>query len=110
MAQRAFTTYLRGIHVRADKTIFDVTQLPHAEYAASLGLPTTPRIRFLKRGVKGGKNIQGSEQVTTHFAGQVPWLDMQKIVGSFFVYLCLSLASIASLPFFIRIHFINSAV
>lgn len=62
MAQRAFTTYLRGIHVRADKSIFDVTQLPHAEYAASLGLPTTPRIRFLKRGVKGGKNIQGSEQ------------------------------------------------
>ena len=65
MAQRAFTTYLRSIHVRSDKSIFDVTKLPHAEYAASLGLPTTPRIRFLKRGVKGGKNIQGSDEVTT---------------------------------------------
>lgn len=64
MAQRAFTTYLRSIHVRADKSIFDVTQLPHEAYAASLGLPTTPRIRFLKRKVKGGKNIQGSDQVT----------------------------------------------
>lgn len=62
MAQRAFTTYLRSIHVRADKSIFDVTQLPHEAYAASLGLPTTPRIRFLKRKVKGGKNIQGSDQ------------------------------------------------
>ncbi|KAG0562080.1 hypothetical protein KC19_9G116500 [Ceratodon purpureus] len=62
MAQRAFTTYLRSIHVRSDKSIFDVTKLPHAEYAASLGLPTTPRIRFLKRGVKGGKNIQGSDE------------------------------------------------
>lgn len=64
MAQRAFTTYLRSIHVRSDKSIFDVTKLPHAEYAASLGLPTTPRIRFLKRGVKGGKNIQGSDDVS----------------------------------------------
>lgn len=63
MAQRAFTTYLRSIHVRADKSIFDVTQLPHAEYAASLGLPTTPRIRFLKRGPKENKNIQGSDEV-----------------------------------------------
>lgn len=62
MAQRAFTTYLRSIHVRSDKSIFDVTQLPHEAYAASLGLPTTPRIRFLKRKAKGGKNIQGSDQ------------------------------------------------
>ena len=65
MAQRAFTTYLRSIHLRSDKSIFDVTKLPHAEFAASLGLPTTPRIRFLKRGVKAGKNIQGSDEVTT---------------------------------------------
>lgn len=66
MAQRAFTTYLRSIHVRSDKSIFDVTQLPHEAYAASLGLPTTPRIRFLKRKVKGGKNIQGSDEVFTY--------------------------------------------
>ncbi|CAK9236175.1 unnamed protein product [Sphagnum troendelagicum] len=55
MAQRAFVTYLRSIHLRSDKSIFDVHQLPHAEYAASLGLPTTPRIRFLRKGSKSSK-------------------------------------------------------
>lgn len=80
MAQRAFTTYLRSVHVRSDKSIFDVIQLPHAEYAASLGLPTTPRIRFLKRGVKGGKNIQGSDEVTN-------LSNVREINGSFFCFI-----------------------
>lgn len=52
MAQRAFITYLRSIHIRGDKEIFDVTKLPLEEYAVSLGLPTTPRIRFLKKDTK----------------------------------------------------------
>ncbi|MCO5612623.1 hypothetical protein L7F22_066892 [Adiantum nelumboides] len=51
MAQRAFITYLRSIHLRGDKEIFDVTKLPLDDYALSLGLPTTPRIRFLKKGI-----------------------------------------------------------
>lgn len=51
MAQRAFITYLRSIHIRRDKEIFDVTKLPLDDYAVSLGLPTTPRIRFLKKGI-----------------------------------------------------------
>lgn len=52
MAQRAFVTYLRSIHIRPNKEIFDVTKLALEEYAVSLGLPTTPRIRFLKKGMK----------------------------------------------------------
>ncbi|KAI5064698.1 hypothetical protein GOP47_0019393 [Adiantum capillus-veneris] len=51
MAQRAFITYIRSIHIRGDKEIFDVTKLPLDEYSLSLGLPTTPRIRFLKKGM-----------------------------------------------------------
>ena len=47
-AQRAFVTYLRSIHIRQDKEIFDVTKLPIDEFSASLGLPMTPKIRFLK--------------------------------------------------------------
>eukprot|EP00271_Cylindrocystis_brebissonii_P005654 TRINITY_DN1781_c0_g1_i1.p1 TRINITY_DN1781_c0_g1~~TRINITY_DN1781_c0_g1_i1.p1 ORF type:complete len:902 (-),score=295.52 TRINITY_DN1781_c0_g1_i1:564-2894(-) len=54
LAQRAFVTYLRSIHLQANKTIFDVASLPHEEYAASLGLPNAPKIRFLK---KGGKRL-----------------------------------------------------
>ncbi|KAH7447585.1 hypothetical protein KP509_01G112700 [Ceratopteris richardii] len=51
MAQRAFVTYLRSVHLRGNKEIFDITKLPLDEYALSLGLPTTPRIRFLKKGI-----------------------------------------------------------
>lgn len=46
-AQRAFITYLRSIHIQKDKDIFDVMKLPIDEYSASLGLPMTPKIRFL---------------------------------------------------------------
>ena len=55
MAQRAFVTYLKSIHLRGNKEIFDVTQLPVEEYALSLGLPTTPRIRVLEKGRKNAK-------------------------------------------------------
>ncbi|KAJ7943578.1 RNA helicase [Quillaja saponaria] len=47
LAQRAFITYLRSIHVKKDKEIFDVKKLPIDEFSASLGLPMTPKIRFL---------------------------------------------------------------
>lgn len=63
LAQRAFVTYLRSIHLRPDKEMFDVMKLPHAEFAASLGLPSTPRIRFLKGdAAKKAKNAQRSSE------------------------------------------------
>ncbi|VDB87171.1 unnamed protein product [Peniophora sp. CBMAI 1063] len=49
LAQRAFVSYLRSIHLQKDKTIFDVTKLPAEAYAASLGLPGVPKIKFLSR-------------------------------------------------------------
>ncbi|CAA7394408.1 unnamed protein product [Spirodela intermedia] len=49
LAQRAFITYLRSIHHQHDKEVFDVSKLPSEEFAASLGLPMTPVIRFLKQ-------------------------------------------------------------
>ncbi|KEH28420.1 DEAD-box ATP-dependent RNA helicase-like protein [Medicago truncatula] len=51
-AQRAFVTYLRSIHLQKDKEIFDVLKLPIDEYSASLGLPMTPKIRFLNQKIK----------------------------------------------------------
>ncbi|KAL9283484.1 DEAD-box ATP-dependent RNA helicase 32 [Arabidopsis thaliana] len=55
VAQRAFITYLRSIHKRRDKEIFDVSKLSIENFSASLGLPMTPRIRFtnLKTKKKG---------------------------------------------------------
>ncbi|KAF7823358.1 DEAD-box ATP-dependent RNA helicase 32 [Senna tora] len=48
-AQRAFVTYLRSIRIQRDKEIFDVMKLPIDEYSTSLGLPMTPKIRFLNQ-------------------------------------------------------------
>ncbi|XP_055823303.1 DEAD-box ATP-dependent RNA helicase 32 [Solanum dulcamara] len=53
LAQRAFVTYLKSIHKQRDKETFDVTKLPIDEFSASLGLPMTPKIRFLKQKLKG---------------------------------------------------------
>ncbi|KAL8033575.1 hypothetical protein ABFX02_13G168200 [Erythranthe guttata] len=55
LAQRAFITYMRSIYKQRDKEVFDVTQLPIDEYSASLGLPMTPKVRFLKSKTKGQK-------------------------------------------------------
>lgn len=51
-AQRAFVTYLRSIHLQKDKEIFDILKLPIDEYSASLGLPMTPKIRFINQKLK----------------------------------------------------------
>ena len=61
LAQRAFTTYLRSIYLQRDKEIFDVDQLPIEEFSASLGLPMTPKIRFLNCKIKR-KNIHESHE------------------------------------------------
>ncbi|CAK9321847.1 unnamed protein product [Citrullus colocynthis] len=47
LAQRAFITYLRSIHIQKDKEIFDVMKLSIDDFSASLGLPMTPKIRFI---------------------------------------------------------------
>ncbi|XP_022888426.1 DEAD-box ATP-dependent RNA helicase 32 isoform X1 [Olea europaea var. sylvestris] len=53
LAQKAFKNYLKSIHKNKDKEVFDVTKLSIDEFAASFGLPMTPKIRFLKQKVKG---------------------------------------------------------
>ncbi|KAL8509967.1 hypothetical protein ACS0TY_016981 [Phlomoides rotata] len=55
LAQRAFITYLKSIHKQRDKEVFDVTKLPIDEFGASIGLPMTPKVRFLKQKGKGKK-------------------------------------------------------
>ena len=65
LAQRAFITYLRSIHIQKDKEVFDVMKLPIDEYSASLGLPMTPKVRFLNQKSKSkmepGKSFLESE-------------------------------------------------
>ncbi|WFD35422.1 RNA helicase [Malassezia cuniculi] len=48
LAQRAFVSYVRSIHLHRDKATFDVSALPLAEFAAALGLPGAPKIKLLR--------------------------------------------------------------
>ncbi|OKL59694.1 ATP-dependent RNA helicase dbp4 [Talaromyces atroroseus] len=48
LGQKAFISYVKSIHVQKDKEIFKVKELPLDAFAASLGLPGAPRIKFIK--------------------------------------------------------------
>lgn len=40
-------SYMKSVHLQKDKSIFDLTQLPVEAFAASLGLPGAPQIKFI---------------------------------------------------------------
>jgi ATP-dependent RNA helicase DDX10/DBP4 len=48
LGQKAFTSYARSIYVQKHKEIFQIDKLGLEEFAASLGLPGAPRIKFLQ--------------------------------------------------------------
>ncbi|KAJ9647762.1 ATP-dependent RNA helicase dbp4 [Coniosporium tulheliwenetii] len=48
LGQKAFVSYVRSVHVMRDKDVFRLGELALEEFAASLGLPGAPRIKFLK--------------------------------------------------------------
>ncbi len=39
---------MRSVYLQSDKSIFKVDKLPAEEFAAALGLPGTPKIKFVK--------------------------------------------------------------
>ncbi len=39
---------MRSVYLQSDKSIFKVDELPAEEFAATLGLPGTPKIKFVK--------------------------------------------------------------
>lgn len=48
LGQKAFISYVKSIHVQKDKEVFKVKDLALDAFAASLGLPGAPRIKFIK--------------------------------------------------------------
>ncbi|EJD51882.1 DEAD-domain-containing protein [Auricularia subglabra TFB-10046 SS5] len=60
LGQRAFVSYMRSVYLQKDKDIFMVAELPAEKFAASLGLPGAPKIKFLKS-AKEKKNAQLAE-------------------------------------------------
>ena len=47
LGQKAFISYVRSIHIRQDKDVFKLKELPLEEFAASLGIPGAPKIKFM---------------------------------------------------------------
>ncbi|THZ30565.1 P-loop containing nucleoside triphosphate hydrolase protein [Aureobasidium pullulans] len=47
LGQKAFASYVRSIHIQKDKEVFKLEKLNLEEYAASLGLPGAPKIKFI---------------------------------------------------------------
>ncbi|KAL6708510.1 ATP-dependent RNA helicase dbp4 [Coniothyrium glycines] len=48
LGQKAFMTHVKSIYLQKDKEIFKLKEYDLEAYAASLGLPGTPKIKFLK--------------------------------------------------------------
>lgn len=48
LAQKAFVTYVKSVYLQKDKEIFKLTEYDLEAFAASLGLPGAPKIKFLK--------------------------------------------------------------
>ena len=57
--------YLRSVFLQPNHAIFDVQKLPAAEYALSIGLPTAPKLRFLKN---AGKHVKEVFHLAAFFA------------------------------------------
>ena len=55
-AQRAFVSYIKSVALMRNKKIFSVGSIQLERFAESLGLATTPRVRFLERQNK--KNVK----------------------------------------------------
>ena len=48
LGQKAFISYVKSVHLQKDKEVFNLKALQLEDYAAGLGLPGTPRIKFIK--------------------------------------------------------------
>ncbi|GLI59364.1 hypothetical protein VaNZ11_001229 [Volvox africanus] len=55
-AQKALVAYLRSVFLQPRKDVFNVAALPVEDFAASLGLASVPRLRFLRR-VRGKQEV-----------------------------------------------------
>lgn len=47
LGQKALVSYVRSVHLKGNKNVFKVEELPLEEYAASLGLPGAPKMKFI---------------------------------------------------------------
>ncbi|XP_058128593.1 probable ATP-dependent RNA helicase DDX10 [Anopheles ziemanni] len=61
-AKRAFTAYVKSVALMKNREIFQLEKLKLDEYARSLGLNVTPRVRFLNRAMMKNKLAPSAKQ------------------------------------------------
>lgn len=59
-AQRAYVNYVKSVAKESNKQVFDIQQMPLEEFSLAIGLPITPRVRYLNKVI----TKQKSELVT----------------------------------------------
>jgi ATP-dependent RNA helicase DDX10/DBP4 len=62
LGQKAFASYVRSLHLQKDKEVFHLEKYPLEEFAASLGLPGAPRIKFLKADAEEAKRKKNASR------------------------------------------------
>jgi ATP-dependent RNA helicase DDX10/DBP4 len=62
LGQKAFMTYVKSIYLQKDKEVFKLKEYDLEAYAASLGLPGTPRIKFMKGDESSKQKKEASRQ------------------------------------------------
>lgn len=65
LAQKAFVSYVRSIYLQKNKITFDVTALPLEKFAAALGLPGAPKVKFVKEAERAKKAAAYKSSVPT---------------------------------------------
>ena len=70
LGQKAFSSYVRSLHIQKDKDVFKLEKYPLEEFAASLGLPGAPRIKFLKADAEEVKRRKNAPRVQMELSGE----------------------------------------
>jgi len=77
-AQRAFVSYIKSVHLMKNKNIFNVRSVDLTKFAESLGLVTTPRVRFLERQGKKEAKLDGENCKVTESKDSDSNIDFDK--------------------------------
>lgn len=68
LAQKTFVSYVRSVYLQKDKEVFDVLALPLEKYAASLGLPGAPKVKFVKEASAARKKAEAKARALEKLA------------------------------------------
>jgi ATP-dependent RNA helicase DDX10/DBP4 len=63
LGQKAFVTYVKSVYLQKDKEIFKLKEYDLEAFASSLGLPGTPRIKFMKNDDAKKKKQESRQQI-----------------------------------------------